>query len=102
MSKFSAALKARRDEPVESEKSITEMVQESVTEQKLAVSPRKLGRPAGKRSNSDMIQVTAYVPADLYDRVRIRIIQERRRPKAKKRDFSDLLAEWMEGWMASS
>ena len=49
-----------------------------------------------------MIQVTAYVSAELYDRVRIRIIQERRRPKGKRRDFSDLLAEWMEGWMAGS
>ncbi len=45
----------------------------------------KRGRPAGKRSNPDYAQVTAYIPRALYDEVKILLI------RAGGREFSELV-----------
>lgn len=89
MSKFSAVFKERGREVPE------------LSEQQQPASPaRKLGRPKGKRSDKDNTQVTGYVPARLYFDVRIKLMEQKRRDRKAKTDFSDLLREWMERWLA--
>ena len=45
-------------------------------------------RQAGRRSRTGYTQVAGYVPADLYRRVKKRLLDE-------ERNFSELLEEWM-------
>ena len=54
---------------------------------------RKRGRPTGKRSNPDYVQVTAYIPQALYTEVKIALLRER------GGEFSDLVAELLSSWM---
>lgn len=61
---------------------------------------KRVGRPPGKRSAEGNTQVTAYVPAHIYDEVRVRLIQQGRANRRSRKDFSDLLREWMERWLA--
>lgn len=91
MSKFAAVLKNRTQEPVE----IPEILPVVSAE-----APRRVGRPRGKRSNDENTQVTGYVPAQLYYDVRIKLMERKRRDRRAKTDFSDLLREWMEHWLA--
>lgn len=92
MSKFAAVLKNRPQEPVDLPEVLPEV---------LAESPRRIGRPRGKRSNDENTQVTGYVPAQLYYDVRIKLMERKRRDRRAKTDFSDLLREWMEHWLAN-
>ena len=102
MSKFAAALKARLTEPEHPEDSpsgdFTVPVQP--TPEPLIMARPRVGRPAGKRSNEENTQVTAYVPAELYYDVRIKLMERKRHDRKAKTDFSDLLREWMEDWLA--
>ncbi len=54
---------------------------------------RKRGRPAGKRSNPEYAQVTAYIPRALHDEVKISLIRD------GGKEFSDLVAELLAEWM---
>jgi hypothetical protein len=54
---------------------------------------RKRGRPAGKRSNPDYAQVTAYIPRALHDEVKILLIRD------GGKEFSELVAELLSGWI---
>jgi hypothetical protein len=54
---------------------------------------RKRGRPAGKRSNPEYAQVTAYIPRALHDEVKILLIRE------GGREFSELVTELLSEWM---
>ena len=102
MSKIAAALKARQTEPIETEASSPHdfsPVRQTTPEPLVMPKPR-IGRPAGKRSNEDNTQVTGYVPAQLYYDVRIKLMERKRRDRKAKTDFSDLLREWMEQWLA--
>ena len=58
--------------------------------------PPRRGRPPGKRSDPGFVQVTAYIPGDLYRRVRIGLLED-----AKGQEFSELIAELLAGWMES-
>lgn len=51
-------------------------------------------RPPGKRQNPAYHQISAYVRRDLYEQVRRDLI-------GQGKDFSDLLEQWMEQWLAS-
>ena len=102
MSKFAAALKARQtDDPetVSSSPSESPAVRNTTSDPPLLPKSR-VGRPAGKRSNEENTQVTGYVPAQLYYDVRIKLMERKRRDRKAKTDFSDLLREWMEHWLA--
>lgn len=102
MSKFAAALKARQTEhpeTVSSSPSEIPAVRQTTSESLFMPKPR-VGRPAGKRSNEENTQVTGYVPAQLYYDVRIKLMERKRRDRKAKTDFSDLLREWMEHWLA--
>ena len=91
MSKFAAVLQNRSQEPLEIPK-IPPVVSAEAT--------RRVGRPRGKRSNDENTQVTGYVPAQLYYDVRIKLMERKRHDRRAKTDFSDLLREWMERWLA--
>ena len=58
--------------------------------------PPRRGRPPGKRSDPGFVQVTAYVPGDLYRRVRIGLLED-----AKGQEFSELVAELLVDWVNS-
>ena len=102
MSKFAAALKARQTESDQTEApSPSELpVMRQTTPEPLVMPKPRVGRPAGKRSNEENTQVTGYVPAQLYYDVRIKLMERKRRDRKAKTDFSDLLREWMEQWLA--
>ena len=57
--------------------------------------PRGPGRPRGKRSDPTFDQVTAYVPHDLYHRVRLALLKDDR-----GQEFSELVAELLAEWLA--
>jgi hypothetical protein len=56
--------------------------------------PRK-GRPPSKRSNPAFEQVTAYIPGELYRKVRIGLLED-----AKGQEFSELVADLLSAWLA--
>jgi len=56
--------------------------------------PRK-GRPPGKRSDPAYEQVTAYIPGDLYRKIRIGLLED-----AKGQEFSELVADLLSAWLA--
>ena len=102
MSKFAAALKARQPEPVEAAAStpVEFAAVRQAAPEPLLMPKARVGRPAGKRSDELNTQVTGYVPAQLYYDVRIKLMERKRRDRKAKTDFSDLLREWMEHWLA--
>lgn len=55
--------------------------------------PRKLGRPAGKRSNPDYQQVTVLLRSDTYLGVRKQLLGD-------KRDVSELINEVLADWLS--
>jgi hypothetical protein len=58
-------------------------------------SSAKVGpRHMGKRQNPAYQQISAYVKRDIYEKVRRELV-------GKSEDFSDLLDEWMQQWLAS-
>ncbi len=56
---------------------------------------RKRGRPTGKRSNPDYVQVTAYIPGALYTEVKIALLRD------GGGEFSDLVTALLSSWMQS-
>lgn len=54
---------------------------------------KKRGRPTGKRSNPNYVQVTAYIPQALYTEVKIALLRE------GGGEFSDLVTELLSSWM---
>jgi hypothetical protein len=56
----------------------------------------KRGRPAGKRSNPDFEQVTAYIRKRTHADVKIALLRE-----GQKREFSALVEDLLAGWLAS-
>ena len=60
-----------------------------------AVQAARPKKGPGKRSDPDFVQVTAYIKDDLNRKVKAAMIQTRR-----DRDFSGLVSELLEGWLA--
>jgi len=56
------------------------------------IQPRRVGRPAGKRSNPEYQQVTLLLHRDHYLEARKRLIDE-------KKDVSDVLNELLTDWL---
>jgi hypothetical protein len=54
-------------------------------------------REPGKRSNPEFEQVTAYLPKDLYKRVKIALIEQDR-----SREFSALVSELLTDWLSQA
>jgi hypothetical protein len=59
--------------------------------------PPRMGRPAGKRSDPDIVQVTAYIRRATHLGAKRKLLDEA--AEGNKREFSelveDLLAEWL-------
>ncbi len=55
---------------------------------------RRRGRPNGKRSNSDLRQVTAYINADTYQRTWMKLVEQKRRQQ-----FSELVDQLLVKWL---
>lgn len=64
----------------------------------LAPAPARRGRPAGKRSNQQSVQVTAYIQSETHYATKIALLTNSRRGKPKK-DFSDLVQELLTKWL---
>jgi hypothetical protein len=92
-SKFTAILEQKR-EGAEAEKEALQQPVSSPT-----AGRKGPGRPAGKRTNPDYAQVTAYIPKSLHEDVKIALIKE------GGKEFStlveELLSEWMRGKAAA-
>ncbi len=59
---------------------------------------KRRGRPSGgKSANPRYMQVSGYIPRDVYANTQIGLQKEVLRT-GKKRDFSDLLEELLSGW----
>ena len=57
-------------------------------------SPKKMGRPVGKKSDPHFRQVTIYLPTDLHDLGRDEAVRLQRSPdKAARKDFSEIVGE---------
>lgn len=100
MSKFTSAMNAAKDRST--------IVAESVAPQLQAAAPSvvtsqpsaaRRGRPAGKRSSHESVQVTAYIQAETHFATKIALLTNARRGEARK-DFSDLVQELLAKWLA--
>ena len=58
--------------------------------------PAKRGRPAGKRSDADFIQVTAYIRKSIHREVKIALLKS-----GQDQDFSELVDALLEVWVKS-
>jgi len=59
--------------------------------------PRR-GRPAGKRSDPDIVQVTAYIPRRLHLAVKRALLDEGAK-RGERREFSTLIEERLVLWL---
>ena len=95
-SKFSglmAAVKDRQDdipEPGEVKLKATVDPEDAVNSEEAV----RRGRPRGKRSSSDFVQVTAYISKDTHRGVKIALLRE-----GDGREFSELVEELLAGWL---
>ena len=55
----------------------------------------KRGRPAGKRSDAEFTQVTAYIRKDTHRKAKIKLLEE-----GQGREFSELVEELVAGWLS--
>ncbi len=58
--------------------------------------PKKVGRPKGKRSNPNYTQISTFINKANYESAKIKLIKE-----GKKRDFGDLIDEFLEQWLSN-
>jgi hypothetical protein len=61
---------------------------------KIQQSEKPRGRPAGKRTDPDYAQVTAYIRKDTHHAVKLRLMQEN-----QGREFSELVQELLAEWL---
>jgi hypothetical protein len=87
-SKFKSFLTARK---AEAERQVVED-----TGAEPETGARKRGRPAGKRSDPKVVQVTAYIQKDTHTAVKIALLKE-----GKKRQFSELVEELLRDWISA-
>ncbi len=57
---------------------------------------KRRGRPTGKRSDGEHIQVTAYIRRDTHHAVKVTLLQE-----GKGKEFSELVQELLAKWLKS-
>jgi hypothetical protein len=104
-SKFKGILdKAKEREPEPSEEEVAHPpapVPGSVPETKpkkpdSPAAPKKLGRPTGKRSDGEHVQVTAYIRGETHRDVKIALLKDE-----KGQEFSELIQELLTKWLKS-
>jgi hypothetical protein len=63
----------------------------------VAIQPeKKRGRPSGKRSDADYVQVTAYIQKDIHREVKIALLKS-----GNGKDFSELVDTLLSSWLKS-
>jgi hypothetical protein len=90
VSKFQAVLSSREVSEENQEEAI-DLVKKDLPVPSPVV---KMGRPKGKRSNPDYIQVTAYIRQDTYKDVRVLLLQ-----KGDGQEFSELVEELLSEYL---
>ena len=99
MSKFTSAMNAAKDRSSVVADSIAPQIQATAPSAvKVEPLPVRRGRPAGKRSNHESVQVTAYIQAETHYATKIALLTNSRRGGPKK-DFSDLVQELLSKWL---
>lgn len=56
--------------------------------------PKKRGRPSGKRSDAEYVQVTAYIHKDTHRDVKIELLKS-----GDSKDFSELVDSLLANWL---
>jgi hypothetical protein len=59
--------------------------------------PKKRGRPSGKRSDAEYVQVTAYIHKNTHRDVKIALLKS-----GDGKDFSDLVDELLADWLETN
>jgi len=59
-----------------------------------ATSGKKRGRPQGKRSDPDYLQISAYIKKDTYTKIKIALLQSN-----SDLDFSELIESLLQDWL---
>ena len=59
--------------------------------------PKKSGRPAGKRSDPETTQVTAYIDIQTHEDIKVKILRERRQTGI--RNFSGLIQHLLDEYL---
>jgi hypothetical protein len=54
----------------------------------------KLGRPRGKRTNPDFVQITAYIRKDTHRNVKIQLLKE-----GKGKELSEVIEDQLSDWL---
>jgi hypothetical protein len=60
-----------------------------------AIAARPVGRPAGKRTDPEFQQITAYVRKETWKRVKIALLQGGDDPQETSELIEELLADWL-------
>ncbi len=82
-------------DPPPSSAKVPEIVPEAPAAPPAPPSPApRMGRPKGKRSDPAYEQVSAYIPRELYRKVRIALLEDDR-----AHEFSELTAELLSAWL---
>ena len=66
-----------------------------ISDIRIAALSRTRGRPAGKRTDPDYAQVTAYIRKGTHHGVKLLLLQE-----GQGREFSELVEELLSSWLA--
>ena len=81
-------------------KGILESVREREVDPSPAPTPQatapKRGRPSGKRSDSEYVQVTAYIPRQVHRDIKIALLQG-----GNDQEFSELVEKLLSNWLES-
>lgn len=67
-----------------------------------AVTMVRMGRPPGKRSDPNYMQMTAYIPIDIHEDIKeelLRVNRDRRRQKQPALEISDLVETQLGAWL---
>lgn len=96
-SKFSGLLAAVNNrEEIELENVESATAPDKMEVSKPPVGEAKRGRPRGKRSSDDFVQVTAYIEKETHRAVKMALLRE-----GEGREFSELVEELLAGWTAA-
>lgn len=109
MSKFLSAMNAAKDRSSSVAEALEAAVPKPVTQIRAEIEappaapsglavPARRGRPAGKRSSLESVQVTAYIQADTHYATKIALLVNSRKG-APRKDFSDLVQELLAEWL---
>lgn len=98
MSKFLSAMTAAKDRNQAVLDSVAAEIKASLVPV-ASVVPARHGRPAGKRSNLESVQVTAYIQSETHYATKLALLINSRKG-GPKRDFSDLVQQLLTEWLA--